>query len=446
MGKSNFSAQLTLFFIFLWYTTVFSSEIPILDSFRKEDRILILAPHPDDEAIATSGVIQRALQVGAKMKVVLFTNGDNNELAFIVYEKRLTFRKNEFLHMGEVRKKESLRAMQSLGLSQDDIICLGYPDFGTLQILTRYWGQVRSYRSMFPRQNKVSYPDAMSPGAPYVGESILKDLKRIIIDFKPTKIFVSHPADHNRDHQALYLFLRLALWDTEGQISSPEIFPYLIHMVGWPKPRGFHPEIELLPPQELVNSKISWQRLVLTDAELKNKHEAILFYKSQNKCDPPYLLTFARKNENFGDCPIVKIKFQANQEIDWQDIETNEEGRVSVLAYAHQAGNLLIRLELKKKINKVFGVSVYLLGYKKKIDFSLMPKIRMDVDIAGLHVHDKKQTLFMKDIRLAYKNKDMIFTIPLKSLGNPDYIFSYVRTSSNTLPLDETCWRILELE
>jgi len=40
----------------------------------------------------------------------------------------------------------------------------------------------------------------------------------------------------------------------------------------------------------------------------------------------------------------------------------------------------------------------------------------------------------------------MIFTVPLKDIGNPDYIFSYVRTSSNTLPLDETCWRILELE
>jgi len=49
----------------------------------KQDRILILAPHPDDEAISAGGVIQKALSQDAKVKVVCITNGDNNQLAYL---------------------------------------------------------------------------------------------------------------------------------------------------------------------------------------------------------------------------------------------------------------------------------------------------------------------------------------------------------------------------
>lgn len=432
----------------------FAFESSALNLITKEDRVLILAPHPDDETIGAAGLIQEALKIGAKVKVALFTNGDNNELAFIVYEKRFTFRKKEFLHMGEVRRKETLAAMEFLGLNQDNIVSLGYPDFGTMKILTRYWGETKPYRSMFPRQTKVVYPEAMSPGVPYVGESILKDLKRIILDFKPTKIFVSHPADHNQDHQSLYLFLRLALWEDAGQTPQPEIFPYLIHVVGWPKPRGFHPEIELTPPEGLEDNNISWQKLALTDEEIKKKQNAVSFYKSQIECDPPYLFTFVRQNEIFGDYPMVKIKPQTTEEVDWQDLGMSnrviqptaaEAGRVSALAYARQGDNLLIRLTLKRKIDKVSGISLYLLGYNKKISFAKMPKIHLTVDALGLHLHDKKQTLFVKGIQLTYKDKVLIFKIPLEVLGNPDYILTSARTHTGSLSLDETAWRILDL-
>lgn len=189
----------------------FAQEIGEIPEITQSDRVLILAPHPDDEAIGAGGLIQKALSVGAKIKVACYTNGDSNELSFILYEKRLTFKKGEFLHMGEVRRQETINAMKSLGLSKNNIIFLGYPDFGTMEILTKYWGKTKPFKAMFTRVSKVSYPEAFSINAPYTGESILKDLKKIILDFKPTKIFVSHPADTNRDHRALYLFLQVAL-------------------------------------------------------------------------------------------------------------------------------------------------------------------------------------------------------------------------------------------
>jgi LmbE family N-acetylglucosaminyl deacetylase len=92
-----------------------------LNPFDKNERILILAPHPDDESIACAGIIQKALEAGAQVRVVYLTNGDHNELAFIVYEKRITLRQGEFVHLGKLRQQESIKAMKFLGLSEKDL-------------------------------------------------------------------------------------------------------------------------------------------------------------------------------------------------------------------------------------------------------------------------------------------------------------------------------------
>ena len=444
---------LTPIFIGQIYAAELIGEIP---NFEANDRVLILAPHPDDEALGTAGVLQKALQAGAKVKVALFTNGDNNELAFIVYEKRLTFRKSEFLHMGEVRRKETIAAMEFLGLKQDDIVFMGYPDFGTMEILAKYWGETKPYRSMFPGQTAVPYPEALSPKAPYVGESILKDIKKIISEFKPTKIFVSHPLDTNRDHRALYVFLRIALWDLEDVLQKPQVFPYIVHVVKWPLPRGYHPALTLEPPSEISNREIPWQVLTLSDDAIKKKHDAIKFYKSQIKCDPPYLFTFARKNELFGDYPEVRLKRQGNGEVKWWDIGIADEieysegnktkNEISYLGYALQDNNLLIKLELKSKILEDFGIMINLLGYNKGINFAQMPKIQLNFGLSGLHIKEKKQPLFIKNVQFLSKGNELILKIPLFVLGNPKYLFSCVRTHFKALPLNDSAWRVLILE
>ena len=117
-----------------------------IESFKKAERVLVLVPHPDDEAIACAGVIQSALSAGSKLKIVYLTNGDHNQLSFIVYEKRLTVRKGEFVHMGEVRKKEALAAMNFLGVNKNDLVFLGYPDFGTFNMFSEYWASKKPYK------------------------------------------------------------------------------------------------------------------------------------------------------------------------------------------------------------------------------------------------------------------------------------------------------------
>ena len=65
-----------------------SSEVTL----QPDDRILIFAPHPDDETIATGGIIQKAVAMGLPIHVAFLTYGDNNETSFMLYRKRPTLK------------------------------------------------------------------------------------------------------------------------------------------------------------------------------------------------------------------------------------------------------------------------------------------------------------------------------------------------------------------
>ena len=56
-------------------------------SLSPSDRILILAPHPDDEVLGCGGIIQKSVAMKRPVHVVYLTYGDNNEWSFLIYRK-----------------------------------------------------------------------------------------------------------------------------------------------------------------------------------------------------------------------------------------------------------------------------------------------------------------------------------------------------------------------
>jgi len=228
----------------LFVLTGSSSQPPVAVTqplqFGSGDRVLILAPHPDDESLATDGVIQQAIAMGLPVRVVFLTYGDANQWSFALYRKRPELGSVAVEGMGLVRQNEALAATALLGLKPDNGTFLGYPDLGTLAIFGRHWRDQPPLRAVLSRATAVPYASALSPGAPYKGEQILGDLETVLRQFRPTVVFMSHSADHNPDHEALYLFTRVALWDLSGEIQ-PRLSPYLVHYPRWPEPRGAHP-------------------------------------------------------------------------------------------------------------------------------------------------------------------------------------------------------------
>jgi LmbE family N-acetylglucosaminyl deacetylase len=436
---------------------------PVFEPFKKDQRVLILVPHPDDEAIACAGVIQHALKAGAKLRIVYLTNGDHNELGFIVYEKRITMRQGEFIYLGKVRQKEAIKAMKFLGVPENDLVFLGYPDYGTFNIFTQYWQSKKPFRDRLTRISSVPYKDNFSYGAAYSGESILGDLTKQILDYKPDKIFVSHPADVNVDHKTLYLFLQIALSDLEGQIPTPEVYPYLVHCVGWPKPRHYHPELELHPPDKFFGSQIDWQRLNLSFDELDKKYRSILFYKSQTQSSAFYLFSFARKNELFGDYSVLKLKpqivspdkttsyFGASKM--FKDLEdpaeqslldtVEDQGQVS---YAEEDSYFIVRVDKPEKPSSRFGVMLYIFGYSKNTPFAQMPKIRIITAGNKYKVFSAKNRVINHGVLLGFSKNSLILKIPLKFLGQPDYVLTSLKAYHGNLSIDAIGFRKIQLE
>ncbi|MFH0855891.1 MAG: PIG-L family deacetylase [Candidatus Omnitrophota bacterium] len=423
------------------------------------ERLLILAPHPDDEAIGCAGVIQQAKKAGAEVRVVYLTNGDNNEFSFIVYEKRLTFKKGEFIHMGQIRRKEAVCAMKLLGVSEDKLIFLGYPDFGTFSIFRKYWQEKKPFRSMLTRVSSVPYKNDYSFGAPYTGESILNNLEEIILEYKPSRIFVSHPADMNLDHRALYLFLQIALRDLKDKIPPPKVYPYLVHFVNWPKPRHYHPELSLRAPGDFRNSQIGWLKLDLTPEDLSLKHKAILSYKSQTEVSAFYLLSFARKNELFGDYPEIQLakqvslKERAPSFFGFSEMFTGfreEKGafdgdnlseKHGEVSYAAVDNCLVIRVAKDKELSRRFSLVVYIFGFNDKRPFAFMPKIRIKTRHERFIVFNAEKRINPENIRLSLSREDLVLRVPLEVLGNPDFMLVSVSAYGGKASLSDTGFR-----
>lgn len=434
-----------------------------LDFFNSNDRVLILAPHPDDEGIACAGVIQEAVQRGAAVKVAYLTSGDHNQLSLVVYKKRLPLLKTEYISLGQTRMDEAIKAMKMLGVPKENLIFLGYPDFGTFAIFSQYWQTKRPYESILTRISAVPYKNALSPEAPYVGESILSDLKNIILNYRPTKIFVSHPADVNGDHKTFYLFMEVVLADLKRYLPDAQVYPYLVHWHGWPMPRHYHPELDLLPPEEFANSTVEWRKFVLSARELRNKHAMIMSYPSQTSSTAFYLLSFARKNELFGTYKEIKIRKRLsleekagkfakflnmlgylgiNNTADSYSIAEPDAG----IIYEAVDNELWVHIKKPRHMKDRFGAVCYLFGYSYRKPFKDMPKINIVVMGNRVKAFDKRKTLAANAIKIVLLPEEIILKADMSVLADPDFILSSVKVYGGESAVDAAAFRKIFIE
>lgn len=84
-----------------------------------KERILIIAPHPDDEVLGCSGLIQRSLKEGKQVDVVILSGGGKSHSGCCsIDEKELV----------ESRRALSRTAAGILGLPLNHLHFLDYPD------------------------------------------------------------------------------------------------------------------------------------------------------------------------------------------------------------------------------------------------------------------------------------------------------------------------------
>jgi LmbE family N-acetylglucosaminyl deacetylase len=218
--------------------------------FTSDSRLMLVAPHPDDEALACSVILQRAVRDGSVIHVVYATDGDDNPWPQRVLEGKWRLEAADRRRWGKLRRAEALAALQILGVHPSSVHFLALPDQGLTDLLTSDSG------------------------------SILERFATSIRSWAPTDLLVPSIHDTHPDHSALAVMLRLVLAKLYSDETSASVWAYTVH----------------------GKSKVFFghaQKLRHSNGETSIKEKAIRCHKTQLKLSRRRFLAYALRPECF---------------------------------------------------------------------------------------------------------------------------------------------------
>lgn len=283
------------------------NALPPAPGFKQGDRVLVVSPHPDDESLCCGGTIQHALAAGAEVHIVWLTSGDGFELDAMLTEHKLRPTGAGLVDYGATRMGEARSAALALGVPAANLYFLGYPDGGLQRLFLDYFTQ--PYRSKYTDQTAVSYAAALSPGAEYTGENLLKDLQTVFDQVAPTVVLAPSPEDRHPDHRTAG-DLTLRILGASGTVDSARW--WIVHGgLEWPLPKGLRENLPLYPPPR--GHGLEWQRVDLTPAQEAVKLAAVNAHNTQVEIEPRFMHAFVRRNELLSTTPLPQSGGPASQ-------------------------------------------------------------------------------------------------------------------------------------
>lgn len=199
-------------------------------SIQPWSRVLIVAPHPDDEALGCAGLIQRLLREGKQVDIVILSGGGKSHAGCCQIEESLLI---------DSRRNLSRKAAGLLGLPLKNLHFLNYPD------------------------GSISF---------YCPET--DQLKNLIEVLQPNAIFVPHRGEGWSDHLVAGDIVRKLI----GQDPQIEMYEYCVWFwfynvwnIDWKKAR-----ILAMSPLEHKNKNRAIDAYVLPKAPCGNPWSGVL--------------------------------------------------------------------------------------------------------------------------------------------------------------------------
>jgi LmbE family N-acetylglucosaminyl deacetylase len=214
-----------------------------------DSRVLVLAPHPDDESLAVGGLLQKILDAGGRCRVIFLTNGENNPWPQRVIERRWRIGPIDKERWGKRRRLEAISALAELGIPETAISFLGFPDQGLTDLL-------------LSANNEIS-----------------ERLAEHLDEWQPSLLVSPSATDLHPDHSAASVFVRLAL--ARRKVRSVDLL-HLEYRIHTRQPEHKHDSFDF----------------TLTEIQREQKRRAILRHTSQLVLRRN-LVNFAQDRERF---------------------------------------------------------------------------------------------------------------------------------------------------
>lgn len=168
-------------------------------NFTHDSRLLLIAPHPDDESLACSVILQRAARAGGQVRVIYATDGEDNPWPQRFLYGKWRLNADDRARWGKIRRSEAIAALRELGVSPGSVRFLGLPDQKLTKLLLR------------ARQPTV---DCLT------GE---------IEEWNPTDLLVPSIFDAHPDHNALAVLSHCVLNEFFEREKGLEAWSYVVH-------------------------------------------------------------------------------------------------------------------------------------------------------------------------------------------------------------------------
>src|SRR4051812_23798274 len=170
-----------------------------LPSFTSASRLLLFAPHPDDESLGAGILLQHAAEAGAAVCVVYLTDGENNPWPQRCLSRRWRLNPTDRQRWAKLRRREAVAALGVLGVSPQAARFLGWPDQGLAAL----------HRSQCPKT--------------------LAQLRYLVLEWSPTDVVATDPADRHGDHRALGEIVATLFSPAAPALSKIRRWSYLVH-------------------------------------------------------------------------------------------------------------------------------------------------------------------------------------------------------------------------
>jgi len=419
-------------------------------------RLLILAPHCDDETLASAGLILAAQRAGIQVRVVIATNGDGYFFATMQDFRKVYPSHADFIRFGEIRQQESLAALAKLGVRADQVNFLSYPDRGSPALWNTNWSHDNLYRSPYSGDTRSPYPLTYNPESVYAGADLLADLSSILSSYRPDLVVYPNPDDVHPDHWGLNVFTRLALTQLHHEDPSydPVGLTYLVHRPDFPEIRGYLPAASLIPPDMLFALDPHWYRLDMVPADVTLKGQAVQAYSSQLPLLHSLMESFVRANETFDvvATPDLSIATQGNplDPASWRDasggpippVQLDPAGDFFTRSVI-KAGDLTAVYAVRDADNNLWVCAQVVEETVPEITYDIRLKAMTDSGngiISLLFTSGRARTGSLAAKR---SGRYACVSVPLAQLGAPWAVYVGANTVSGGRVMDEAGWQMI---